>query len=99
MHNRSTLLYIWNNTANQLYPRIKEKLKNVSYELRNITEIRVGKNHKLSIKDFAKAKNNWDTVLYLGGWSSMMAKGHSLTERKHDAQKLEARLYKKLVQA
>jgi hypothetical protein len=29
----------------------------------------------------------------------MMAKGHSLTERKHDAQKLEARLYKKIVQA
>lgn len=29
----------------------------------------------------------------------MMAKGHSLTERKYDAQKLETHLYKKLVQA
>ena len=28
-----------------------------------------------------------------------MAKGHSLTERKYDAQKLETHLYKKLVQA
>lgn len=29
----------------------------------------------------------------------MMAKGHSLTERKHDAQTLVAHLYKKIVQA